>query len=155
MPMRRSWTCSSNQLSWRGSCPNHPRQIVVSETWLTLLACPVAHHVNAPGILHGHLQPHVSQLHVLGRMCANFVTYPGECSIKRDGPRGKDAGSGTRRSVITKPIRRLAAQGPRCFLPARQCTRKPGPPLAALFGRQDYLGALGGLGPPLVAFCGR
>ena len=76
---------------------------------------PVADNLHAPGVLHGHIQVHISQAHIPGHACASLAAYPGECALERDGARGKDAGGGTRRSVITKHIKQPAASaGPRC-----------------------------------------
>ena len=70
---------------------------------------PVADNLDALGVLHGHIQVHISQAHIPGHTCASLAAHPGECALKGDGARGKDAGGGTRRSVITKHIKRPAA----------------------------------------------
>ena len=76
---------------------------------------PVADNLDAPGVLHGHIQVHISQAHIPGHTCASLAAHPGERALKGDGARGKDAGGGTRRSVITKHIKRPAASAsPRC-----------------------------------------
>ena len=76
---------------------------------------PVADNLDALGVLHGHVQVHISQAHIPGHTCASLAAYPGECSLKRGGARGKDAGGGARRSVITRHVKRPAASaGPRC-----------------------------------------
>ena len=76
---------------------------------------PVADNLDAPGVLHGRIQVHISQAHIPGHTCARLAAYPGERSLKKNGARGKDAGGGARPSVITKHITRPAASaGPRC-----------------------------------------
>ena len=74
-----------------------------------------ADNLDAPGVLHRHIQVHISQAHIPGHTCASLAAHPGECALKGDGAPGKDAGGGTRRSVITKHIKRPAASAsPRC-----------------------------------------
>ena len=81
---------------------------------------PVADNLDAPGVLHGHIQVHISQAHIPGHTCASLAAHPGERALKGDGARGKDAGGGTRRSVITKHIKRPAASAsPQCMLTYR------------------------------------
>ena len=52
---------------------------------------PVADNLDAPGVLHGHIQVHISQAHIPGHTCASLAAHPGECALKGDGARGKDS----------------------------------------------------------------
>ena len=37
---------------------------------------------DAPGVLHGHIQVHISQAHIPGHTCASLAAHPGECALK-------------------------------------------------------------------------
>ena len=81
---------------------------------------PVADNLNPPCVLHGHIEVHVGQPHVSGHTRASLATDPGEGSLKRDGARGKDASSGTRRPVVTQHIQRPSAERERQAQPRRR-----------------------------------
>ena len=42
---------------------------------------PVADNLDAPGVLHGHVQVHISQAHIPGHTCASLAAHPGECAL--------------------------------------------------------------------------
>ena len=82
--------------------PSRPRGLTSVASTASCSPCHRAARCRQPRCARRPARVHISQAHIPGHTCASLAAHPGKCALKGDGTRGKEAGGGTRRSVITK-----------------------------------------------------